>query len=137
MTKSGPERKTHMTMKRRVLEDMRECGVEMSTAQVCAHFPDIAPALIKNALASLRSAGLIGFVGLPRQSLWRASPDDATPFAGTHKRIAVSPEAEAAFAELMGPRRYEDYPAKPHGRMFGHGTAPFSATGCAALMCLS
>lgn len=136
MSKSGPERKPHMTVRRQVLEVMRECGVEMSTARVCAHFPDMPQALIKNALSGLRGAGLIGYVGLPRQSLWRVSPDDDTPFSGARRPIVASPEAEAKFAELMGPRRFEDVPHRPEGRLIGHGVGAASLVGCAAAMCL-
>lgn len=136
MSKSGPERKPHMTVRRQVLEMMRECGVEMSTARVCAHFPDMPQALIKNALSGLRNAGLIGYVGLPRQSLWRVAPDDDTPFSGARRPIIATPAAEAKFAELMGPRRFEDVAHGPEGRMIGHGVGMASLVGCAAAMCL-
>ena len=46
-------------------------------------------------------------------------------------------KAAARFAKLMGPIRYEDFPPRAEGRLVGGSSGGlFSATGCAALMCL-
>jgi len=49
-----------------------------------------------------------------------------------------TPKAAAKFAKLMGSARFEDGPIEPErGRLPAASGGMFSATGCAALMCLT
>ena len=149
MTKAREDRKPHATLRRRVLDWMRASAGPLTQRAICEQFSDLPQRMIKNALAGLRQAGLAAVVGAVSRSktqnhrgasLWVATPDGAPLFVDTRQgrkspRDAV---AEARFAELIGPHRYEDSPARAEGRLTGGSSGGlFSATGCAALMCLT
>lgn len=149
MTKAREDRKPHQTLRRQVLDWMREKAAPTTQRAICEQFGHMPQKAIKNALAGLRQAGLAAVVGAVSRSknqnhrgasLWVATPDGAPLFVDTRQgrkspRDAV---ADARFAELIGPHRYEDFPVRPEGRLtVASSGGLFSATGCAALMCLT
>lgn len=149
MTKAREDRKPYATLRRRVLDWMRANAAPTTQRAICEQFSAMPQKAIKNALAGLRQAGLAAVVGAVSRSknqnhrgasLWVATPDGAPLFVDTRQgrkspRDAI---AEARFAELIGPHRYEDFPARTEGRLTGGSSGGlFSATGCAALMCLT
>lgn len=115
---------------------------------------------VKSTIRRLVHEGLIARVGYQRSgtrhggnpAIYRAArPDEIATLrdAAVARSAKMSPrdcdiaftetdKAAAKFAKLMGAARFEDGPIEPErGRLPAASGGMFSATGCAALMCLT
>lgn len=117
-------------------------------------------ASVKSTIRRLVHEGLVARVGIQRSGtrhggnpvIYRvARPDEIAKLRDlvVERSAKMSPrncdlamietdKAAARFAKMMGPIRYEDFPPRAEGRLVGGSSGGlFSATGCAALMCLT
>ncbi len=135
MTKAREARKPHRTVRRDVLDLISECGGGITRAEIVAAFPERAEITIDNAIRGLSREGHIRAVGTPRNPMWRIVSGVEDQRVDLRSTIADE-KAEARFAELMGPRRYESVRSIARGSFTGQRPETYSAVGCAAALCL-
>lgn len=135
MTKAREARKPHRTVRRDVLDFLRDATGAVSRAEIESAFPHLTPLAVDNALRGLSRSGRVRFAGEHGKSLWRATTDDDCGQVDL-RAYHIDPRAEVRFAKLIGEQRYESIEHKPQGRLTASRQETFSAVGCAAAMCL-